>query len=289
MWSPLALLHRLSGPTWTELVADYYRSPAFLDLSPSSQRPYCRVIDRWLTMEGLRECRVRGLTRVDIEAMMARRSPGAANDLLKKLRILTRFAIWRGARRDDPTLGIRRYRAGDGHHTWTDSELARFSAHWPMGTRERLAFELLLCTAQRRSDVVRMGRADIVGGRLMVRQRKTRAELAIPLHAHLQAALAGAPAGVGTFLVTSFGKPFTAAGFGLWMADRIAEAGLPDRCVTHGLRKAAARRLAEAGCSTREIAAITGHATLREIERYTAKANQERLAAQAMARVAIAP
>jgi integrase len=70
------------------------------------------------------------------------------------------------------------------------------------------------------------------------------------------------------------------------MADRIADAGLPERCVTHGLRKAAARWLAEAGCSTREIAAITGHATLREIERYTAKAEQARLARQAMARVA---
>jgi integrase len=37
----------------------------------------------------------------------------------------------------------------------------------------------------------------------------------------------------------------------------------------HGLRKAAARPLAEAGCTTHEIAAITGHKTLSEVERYT--------------------
>ena len=60
-------------------------------------------------------------------------------------------------------------------------------------------------------------------------------------------------------------------------------AGLP-HCSAHGLRKAAARRLAEAGCSANEIAAITGHATLREVERYTKAADQARMARNAMAR-----
>jgi hypothetical protein len=64
----------------------------------------------------------------------------------------------------------------------------------------------------------------------------------------------------------------------------IREAGLPGRCKAHGLRKAAARRLAEAGCSASEIAAITGHKTLAEVERYTRAADQERLARQAIQR-----
>jgi Phage integrase family len=50
---------------------------------------------------------------------------------------------------------------------------------------------------------------------------------------------------------------------------KITRAGLPDHCVTHRLRKAAARRLAEAGCTANEIAAITGHATLQGVSRYT--------------------
>jgi integrase len=54
----------------------------------------------------------------------------------------------------------------------------------------------------------------------------------------------------------------------------------------HGLRKAACRRLAEAGCSANEIAAISGHASLREVERYTRAADQERMARNAMARAA---
>ena len=69
------------------------------------------------------------------------------------------------------------------------------------------------------------------------------------------------------------------------MAERIDHADLPRRCVTHGLRKAAARRLAEAGCSAHEIAAITGHRTLKEIERYTRGAEQARLAAAAIRRM----
>jgi hypothetical protein len=89
-------------------------------------------------------------------------------------------------------------------------------------------------------------------------------------------------------LKTSFGKPFSIAGLGNFMAARIGESGLPDRCVTHGLRKAASRRLAEAGCSANEIASITGHKTLAEVERYTRAAEQSRLARSAINRLSTA-
>ena len=55
----------------------------------------------------------------------------------------------------------------------------------------------------------------------------------------------------------------------------------------HGLRKAACRRLAEAGCSANEIMAISGHATLKELVRYTRAADQARLARNALAKVVI--
>jgi integrase len=85
-----------------------------------------------------------------------------------------------------------------------------------------------------------------------------------------------------TFLTTKHGKPFTAAGFGNWFSECVKEAGLPKNCAAHGLRKAAARRLAEAGCSPSQIAAITGHRTLKEVARYTAAASQVALADDAM-------
>jgi integrase len=87
--------------------------------------------------------------------------------------------------------------------------------------------------------------------------------------------------GVRTFLVTSFGKPFTIAGFSNWMRDRCDEAGLHD-CSAHGLRKAIATRLAEAGMSERQIMAITGHTTMKEVERYMRAARQKVMAEMAM-------
>jgi integrase len=62
-------------------------------------------------------------------------------------------------------------------------------------------------------------------------------------------------------------------------------AGLPKRCTIHGLRKGGARRLAEAGATAHEIMSVTGHKTLSEVQRYTAAAERERLAEQAIAKL----
>lgn len=140
---------------------------------------------------------------------------------------------------------------------------------------------LMLYTGQRRSDVVRMGRQHVTDGWIAVRQQKTGAPLRIPLHPALRAILDVLPATNMTFILTDFGKPFTAAGFGNWFRERCDEAGLP-QCSAHGLRKAASRRLAEAGCSHSQIKAVTGHKTDREVARYTAGADQLRLAGQAI-------
>jgi integrase len=42
-----------------------------------------------------------------------------------------------------------------GFHTWSEAELARFEAFWAVGTRERLAFDLIPYTGLRHGDVVR--------------------------------------------------------------------------------------------------------------------------------------
>lgn len=157
----------------------------------------------------------------------------------------------------------------------------QFEGYHGPGTKARLALTLLLYTGQRRSDVIRLGRQHIRDGFMHVRQQKTGVELAIPIHATLAAIIAETPADHLTLLTTQTGKPFSAAGFGNWFRDRCNEAGLA-HCSAHGLRTAAARRLAEAGCTMHEIAAITGHASLSEVQRYTKAADQKRLALSAM-------
>jgi integrase len=106
----------------------------------------------------------------------------------------------------------------------------------------------------------------------------------IPIHHELKAILDATLGDNMTFVMTEWGKPFTANGFGNWFRDRCDEAGL-DVCASHGLRKAACRRLAEAGCTPHEIMAISGHKTLKEVTRYTSAVDRRHLAQSAMAKI----
>ena len=126
-----------------------------------------------------------------------------------------------------------------------------------------------------------MGRQHLRGELIRVTQQKTGASLAIPLHPDLIAAIAAGPSGHLTFLTTANGKPFTAAGFTHWFREQCDAAGIRGFSA-HGLRKAACRRLAEAGCTEKQIASISGHRSLGEVARYTKAADQEALARAAM-------
>jgi integrase len=126
-----------------------------------------------------------------------------------------------------------------------------------------------------------MGRQHIRDGGIHLRQIKTGVPLEIPVCADLAEIIAATPSDGLVLLTNDRGRPFKASHFGDWFRRRCDEAGL-NHCSAHGLRKAAARRLAEAGCTEHEIKAITGHASLREVVRYTKAADQKRLAIQAM-------
>jgi integrase len=276
--------------SFAALAASYFASPAFLTMKPSTKGVYRNAIDRLCRSKdndgneiGTKSAAT--LRREHVVKMMAARAekPESANLLRKVMRAMMQHAVETGLRADDPTRDVKAIRVkSDGFHSWTDAEITQFEAHHAIGTRPRLALALPLYTGQRRSDVVTMGKQHIDrNGAIHVRQIKTGAVLAIPVHSELRAIIDATPSDHLTFLTTQFGKPFTAAGFGNWFREQCNEAGLP-HCSAHGLRKAAARRLAEAGCTEHEIASITGHASLREIVRYTKAADQVRLAVSAM-------
>jgi integrase len=279
---------RTEPGTMAALIASYYGSAEYKNLAPITRATYRNEIERVRLRHGTK--RVAKLGREHIKKLVAEKaaSPGAANKLLRILKMLMRFALDMDPpmRRDDPTAGLKRLRVpGDGFLAWEDADIAVFEAAHPVGSRARLALALLLFTAQRRSDVIRMGRQHVRGGLIAVRQQKTGASLWIPIHRDLQAVLDGSPANNLTFLVTASGKPFSAAGFGNWFGDCCREAGLGIGFNAHGLRKAAARRLAEAGCTSKQIMAITGHRSLSEVERYTLAAEQVILARRAIDRL----
>jgi integrase len=280
---PLQICGKRTKPgTVRALAVSYFNSPEFCSLRSSSQAIYRWLIDRFCVQYG--DNRIATLRREHIVKLMAARAekPVAANNLRKVLRAMMRHAVEIGLREDDPTRNVRAIRVkSDGFHSWTDDEIAQFEKRHPTGTPARLALALLLYTGQRRSDVVRMGPQHIRQGILSVRQQKTGIELAIPVHSALAVLIAETPTYHLTFLTNQLGRSFTARYFGQWFRGQCDMAGLR-HCTAHGLRKAAARRLAEAGCTAHEIAAITGHASLKEIERYTKAVDQQKLAASAM-------
>jgi integrase len=269
------------------LIAAFYQAAEFKQLSEASQKTYRRELERFRAVHG--DKRVVTIQAAHVRKLMDAKAdtPAAANRLRQLLRQLMQFAVERGWRKDDPTIGVRKVRyAKDPFTPWSDEDIAAFEARWPIGTRARLALALLIYTGQRRGDVIRMGRQHIRSGRLELRQGKTGTALVLPLHPELQAVLAATEGDHLTFLVTQAGAPFaTGNAFYNWFKDCCAQAGLPADRSPHGLRKATARKLAEAGCSTHQIAAITGHKTLSEVERYTKSASQERMAEAAMARI----
>ena len=279
------------------LAISYYGSLDYLKMKPHSQRMRRNVIERFC-----RETDANGLCNGDKRAallqcehvvrFMAARAdrPESANELRKALRALMRHAIEIKLRADDPTQGVRRFapRSRQGFHTWDEGEIARFEAHYPIGSKPRLALALGLHTGQAKQDVIAMGPQHIREGFLhwvrMKTAQSTGIELCIEILPELRQIIDATPSGHLTFLVTESGSPFTAETFGKWFRPLCDAAGLPN-CTFHGLRKAAARRMAENGCTPHEIAAITGHATLKEIVRYTEAANRKRLAQSAMAKV----
>jgi integrase len=276
------------------LIVSYYASPGFKDLKASTQADRRRYLELFRAEYG--DLPVKGLTRAVLDKLMGVRekTPHAANNMLKILRYALEHAVSQGIIASNPAIGVKKYRAkSDGWHTWTEAEIARFQARHPSGTRAGLALALLLYTGQRRGDVVRMGRQHVSRHRdadgtaldfIKVKQEKTDTLLDLPMHPELLAAIAALPATNMTFLLSERGAPYTSDSFGNWFRDRCDEAGLP-QCSAHGLRKAAATRLANIGCTTEMIKAITGHRSDSALAPYVRAADQRKLATEAMRRL----
>lgn len=280
---------RVTPGTIHAAVSAYLASPTFAVMALETRRTRRNILERFRVEHG--EKRLALLQRGHIERMVAAKAatPSSCRNFLNTLRAMLDFCVMTGQRTDNPALGVKRPPIKTaGYRTWEEDDIAAFEARHPIGTRARLALSLLLHTAQRRGDIVRMGRQHIQGDALKIRQGKTGTLVEIPITPAFRAIIGATPSEHLTFLTTHRGIPFTAAGFTNWFRAMCNEAGLPKGTSAHGLRKGACRRLAEAGCSANEIAAISGHISLREVQRYTLAADRGRMARSAMASVTAA-
>jgi len=267
----------------------YYASDDFKRLDISTQKWRRRSLDEICEKHGHRliaEMQSKNVRKLRDEKTS---KPAAARNRVKALRALFRWAVEEGLAPLDPTSGVRFIPyLTKGYHTWSLEEVAAYEKHHPIGSKARLAMALMLYTACRREDAVRLGQRHVLNNRLQYVQAKNEhrkpVEMDIPIHPELQAIIEATPSHRLTFLVTEYGRSFTTNGFGNKFKDWCREANLP-HCSSHGLRKAAATRLAEAGATPHEIMAITGHRSLEEVERYTRKALKAKLADSAMSKL----
>jgi integrase len=268
-----------------KLIIDFYGSRLFTDRKPSTRQLYRYALDPIAKEHGHRSAST--MTAENAEKIINKigaKRPGMGNLTRAVLRRVMHLAIKQKLRKDNPLLGTEPFKVGE-HHTWTDAELKQFEDKWRPGTRQRLAYALLLYTGQRVGDVARMSRADVADGLIHVEQQKTGAELYVPIAPELERAMKACPAKGLTLIGDANGRPLKRAALSHLMRVAIRQAGLPGRCVSHGLRKAAMRRLAEADATTKQIAAVSGHKTFKEVERYTAAADQKKLARAGMGKL----
>ena len=206
-------IKRSKAGTVGAAIGAYYLSPLYFGrLAPGTRAMRRAILERFRVEHGDKPIAL--LPQQFIALTLAKMRPFAARSWLKAIRHVMQFAVSVGLRKDDPTQGIKLPNVKtDGIYTWTEQDIETYEACHAVGTKARLAFALLLYTAQRRSDVVRMGRQHIRDGSLQVRQDKTGAVLEIPVHPKLKETIDATPGKHLTFLTTKTGKSYSGNDF----------------------------------------------------------------------------
>lgn len=265
------------------LAIRYLDSPAFKAIKPTSQRVRRRIVER--IVEGKAgDVLARAVERKHIQRDIDKCSLGSAKARLAAWRALMRLAVREEWRKDDPTISVERttYKAKS-HPRWSPQDIAAYTETWPLGTQQRLAFELLYWTGCRRSDVVMLGWPHVKDGWISFRQTKTGELLEIPISKRLALALEQAPKDKLTFMETAYGASRSGNAFGEWFKRACATAGVTKSA--HGLRHEFGSAGAEAGLGNAHIGPMLGHASLSEADTYTKSVNRRRMVEEGMARL----
>ena len=277
--------------TFAWLVSRYRMSARYQQAAPSTRRMRDQVLHKVESRIGhvaYGSIRRRHL----VQAMEDRAAtPHAANNFLKIMSGLFKWAVYHEFIDINPCDGVHKIQAPtDGFHTWTVDQVRQYQAHHKTGTMARLALDLMLYTGLRRSDVISAGRQHVSDGVLTIRNAKNKAIVSVTIYSALQASIDANRRAAGTgdgppalaFLTTERRTPFSsAASFGNWFRKRCQEAGVPDECRAHGLRKAGATIAAEGGATTRELMAMYGWRTAAMADLYTKAVDRKTLAASA--------
>jgi integrase len=267
------------------LIEQYLGSLRFQNLSESRKRTIRLELD-WLRKEAGQYHFARIEVR-HVEALMAKKDgPTAANTVKKNLSMLFNFASKKlGYTGPNPARFAERMKVNpDGFHTRSEAEVDRFLGRHGPGTKARLVLLLALNTGMSRQDLARAGWQHVKNGRIAYRRGKTSVAADLPILPELAEELRQVSTDRLLFITQeNSDRPYTVPSLGNWFRDRCIEAGVPGRL--HGLRKAGAVRLADAGATDWEVASYLAHTDTKQASTYTKKANRSRLADSGFAKM----
>lgn len=267
-------VERVRSLRW--LIQRYMESAEWSGLATATRKQRGLFFRQVVDASGNVDCRT--VTSRDIHNALERRktTPALANNFLKSMSALFKWALAQEHVGVDPTVGVKRLRnKSDGFPAWTDEDIKRFTSRWPAGTRERLAFEMLLVSGLRRSDIVRVGRQHMTKAVLRIRTAKTGTPVTVELSDRVLNLIDETQTGDLSIIVGKKGKPLTKESFGNWFREVCTAAGVQKSA--HGLRKLSATIAANAGATTHQLMAQFGWVTTQQAEIYTKGADRERL------------
>lgn len=267
-------------------LADLYRqSSAWSDLSAATRRQRENILKQVLLVAG-------DLPVSSISARVIRRgvdkraaTPGQARHFVDTMRGLFRWAVKAELAKIDPTQGHAVPKPKTkGFPVWTEGDLEKFEKRWPIGTRERVMFDVYLYTGLRRGDAARLGKQHIRNGVITIDTEKTGTRVTIPVLPELAASIAAGPVGELSIIATKRRTPMRKESLGTLFKEACKAAGIDKSA--HGIRKAAATRAANNGATVATLEAIFGWEGGQMAALYTRAADRKALAAAHMHKLA---
>ena len=238
---------------------------------------------------------IAAITRKKIEEGLSARTPNQGRHFKNTTSGLFRWAIAHELHDRNPADGIKITRGdGEGHQPWPIEMIEQFERRWPLGTKQRLLFDVFLYVGLRRGDAARLGKQHIRNGiiHLMTEKSGGTMPIYVPVHPALAASIAACPSPGLAIIAKDDGAHYSKELVGNAFREAVVAAGIPvskkgsdeKGYSAHGLRKASATIAAESGATESELNAMFGWSGYQMAQLYTKKADRKRLAARALAK-----
>lgn len=211
------------------LINQYQHSSVFKSLSENSRKNYNSYLNRLIEKKGTLPLHKVTKSFVQNSVDVRSNTPTSAFLFLVSVRGLYKWALERDLVKSDPTLGVKAPKLKTkGFSTWTIENIEQYRRYHPIGTKARLAMEMMLFLGLRRSDVMRVGKKHIKDGVFSIKTKKTGTQVTIPISDTLQKCMEATPYNGEVFLTSSSNKNYSCEeSFGIWFKNQCKKADLP--------------------------------------------------------------